>query len=644
MATNPFSRVFGSFADSAGAIADLGNWSIHGMGLLSPQRVDWLGAPIGFLQSDLVNLTAIVLIAPALLITKLAGSVLAYNVIIFTGLVFPAVMTYAAVRWIGVGALPGIWAGLVTLLLPFHVEAASDWFSVGHITMVPAAIVAVAWWGLSPSWRRALLIGGIVFVAFFTNAYSGLMVLVTALCALAGWALFPGRQIPARKRLVVLARPLLLMLIVITPVVAIGMATRDATSGRPIEWLYAFRVYPWQYGTPSVRSPFYADLLGGPTGLTASSATLFLGFLTVALAIAGLATPRRWAPLPPARANPVLAGATIVAVVGLLLPHTQPFELLGLRITSPGEWIFRVAPAFRAFDRFVMVAAVGMAILGAVALARIAARVPHRRMGVAIPVLAIAFTCAELWIRPVAQSPPIQTPRWAQELEARGAKGPAVVYPLVHPDTSEGYRLRFAQMKIGVPLLNGAPVGSQADRVMLSMPDPQQASTTERLHALGITTIVTTDGAEPAGADLAAKTSDGSVYIVRGQRPPAAAFHAGGYPFEGQAGGISGRWLGGPSAVEVYANRAACVRVSVIALSYGKTRHVRFGTRYGNPIQRVGAAPQNLSVTTRVPPGTTRVGLASTPGTMRVPRAGRRVSLYVAEPVVRELSDAECSQ
>jgi len=641
MVLNPFGRVFGPFNDSAGAIADLGNWSIHGFSLFGSQWVDWLGAPIGFWQSDLLNITAIVLVAPALIITEVAGSVLAYNTIIIAGLVMPAVMTYVVVRWIGAGMLPGVWAGLVTLLVPFHVEASADWFSVGHITMVPAAIIAVAWWGLRPSWRRAFLIFGVLLVAFFTNAYTGLIVLVTAMCALIGWVLFPGRAVSIRQRLLAVTRPLALVVVAMVPVVALGVHARSAVGERPIEYLYSFHVDAWQYLTPSDRSPVYADLLGGPTGLRTGTATLFLGFLTIALAITGLAAPRSWAPLRRDRSTPVIAASVIVVVVSIIFTHSRPFSIFGVEVPSPSELIFRVAPTFRAFDRFVLAAAVGLAIVGAVGLARVRSRAPAR-WGATIALGAIAITCAELWIRPVAQSPPITTPAWAEALREQDPRGPAVVYPLELPDSYLGYRLRYAQMKVGVPLLNGAPVGSQADRVLNSMPDPADPSTIERLHALGIRSVVVTDGIRPPGTTAVARAADGTVYAIRGPRPPAAAFYVAGYPPEGEPGDLRARWLQGPTAVEVIANRRACVRISLTAASYGPIRYATFGPGQGRAPVRVTADRTELSVTTRIAPGALRVGLSSTPGPIQVSGETRRVSLYVSEPRVTELQASKC--
>jgi hypothetical protein len=182
--------------------------------------------------------------------------------------------------------------------------------------------------------------------------------------------------------------------------------------------------------------------------------------------------------------------ATFVAA--LLFAAPSPIVVGGHEIPMPARVLWALVPAFRVIARWdvvLMTALVALAALGLQALAD-RAGVRHRLLPAAVVGAAMVISFLELTIHPAEYR--FRTVPVPPEYSAvdRTPPGALAEYPLGYSDI---YRLW--QSRHGRPIMNGAPVNTQADAARFVLLDPAQPGTAETLSLLGVTAIAIHPGA-----------------------------------------------------------------------------------------------------------------------------------------------------
>ena len=89
--------------DPAGYTWDFWDNAEHGLRLWGSGTREFISAPFGVPLPASANATLLVTLGPGLLVTWLAGPVVAYNVTVLSGLVLSSAAMYLLVRWLGLG-------------------------------------------------------------------------------------------------------------------------------------------------------------------------------------------------------------------------------------------------------------------------------------------------------------------------------------------------------------------------------------------------------------------------------------------------------------------------------------------------------------------------------------------------------------
>jgi hypothetical protein len=647
--------IYGYPGDSTGTIALL-SWLADKVGyhVVGTTHLSFTGAPFGTEFPNALNIQWALLFAPGTLATKLVGEVAAYNLLVVSGLALSGSAMYLLMR--SLGSLPPVaaWAGLVYTIFPWHLEKAQGHVGFVHLQGFPLLVLAVLAWHRNPTFSRALLVAGASLLLWMTAGYFGVLGSVSLCVLLLVVFVFHRHRLGTRRALGRLSLAGAFTLAV--PVLIYGLSVAGNPKGvgnpRTPEELFIYGARPWEYVLPSYRNPAFGDDVG--TWLAAhlhgsnfSETTLFVGWLTITLAMAWLV----WALL---RRRSLTADLALLAVALPVLivvagVFSLPSPIPRTDIATPGRVLWELAPQFRVPARFVVVVMTGLVCLAALGLGALCAAVARsvRRPGLAgllaggVCAAAAAVSLIELPLEasPATTNVSILPPYY----KAVRAAPPGILaeYPLAHADQAVNSDYLFWQRKHGRRLLNGAQLGTFADAVGQALADPASPETPAALAALGVSVVVV----RPTTYSLTGGPSE-LPPLVRGYRqlgseagsvvwevtaPPApavAAFKDGFGPTETPPGSRAGRWLYSDSGtVDLYARRAGAYRARFRVSSHGRFRVVRI--RGDQDFRLVSVARERMiEIPLRLPRGHSHLVLDARPGTEQIPD-GRHVSIYV---------------
>ena len=176
VALNLNDEIFGLGGDSTGTIWWL--WWMaddHGFHILGVTHHTETGWPFGWDQGNGVNIQWALLFFPAYLVTEVVGEVVAYNVVVLSGLVLSGVAMYILVRKMGAAPLVAGWAALVYIVFPWHLEKAGGHAAFTHLEVFPLLVLALLAWQRQPSRRLVLYLALITAVAWTTSGYFGII-------------------------------------------------------------------------------------------------------------------------------------------------------------------------------------------------------------------------------------------------------------------------------------------------------------------------------------------------------------------------------------------------------------------------------------------------------------------------------------
>jgi hypothetical protein len=491
--------------DPAGGIWEFWERANWGLPLWGDWGTQLVGMPFGRIAPAVVTTTQLFEYAPGVLITMIAGPVVAYNVLTLVGLACAGVATYALLRWLGCSAAVAAWAGGAFAMCPYILGKAINHLSLAQIACFPVAILAALWWSERASWRRALVVTATLVFAWITTPYNGLMVMVVLAVVCGGGAIRIWRAHgPAVAAKAVAWVGGLAVLCVGVPVWVLGksasMGTAPPDLNRPIADLDYFGARITDFVTPSANSVLMKGLNPGWTGVNTiidERTILYVGISVIALAIVGAITTWR-SPNPRLR----LAARTAAVLVPVLawFSLASPTTWLGIHIPVPSLWIWEVAPQFRTFARFGAPLMCALLILGALGL-RWLVGLGGKRWKVTVIAIVAFITVLDLSSGiPVPTSTPVpsmvpgralaDTPTW-RWLADEPTPGGVITYPtdrffyrqyLSHADET-----LYGQIIHGRPMVNGVMSANEvAYDFTQSVSDPTQPGVAKTLATAGV--------------------------------------------------------------------------------------------------------------------------------------------------------------
>lgn len=651
-------RYVGFAGDSTVTIAWF--WRLEqeeGYEILGKTRVLTNGAPFGWEEGNGVKVQWAFPYYPAYFIAKSFDEVVAYNFVIFSGLVLSAVAMYALVRRLGASPLVAAWSGLVFLLFPWHIEKAQGHAFFVHLEGFPLLLLAAVAWQARPVPSRALALAGSCVILATTSGYFALMALVAAAVLLAVAAYFHAARGVSR----VFLRLLLGGGACLGAVGVVYVLARAGSIGtgfwRPKEAaeLRIWGARLWEYVLPSYRNPFFDDDFGGWLlrhlhGSNPSETTLFVGWLTLALAAAWLtAALVSRGRLSLERRYVAVAFPALVAVA-VLFSLPSPLTAGG-SVPGPARLLWELSPQFRVSSRFGVLAMAALVPVAALGLEAVRRRltvswpspVVRHAVSVAVCALAVALSVAELAVSPIFFSTPAGPPPPEYEQLQKTRAGIVAEYPLARAIELITYDYLFLQRYHGRPLLNGAPDGTFSDAVRQVVVDPAAPGTAEALAALGVTAAIvrpstyvfTGGGAAPMqlgrGYRHIGRSPTGtSVWeVVADPAPALAVFTEGFWSAETPPGGATARWMTSDRArIDLVARRAGTYRARFFVSSYAQPRKLEIRGRDRSTSFVVGSG-RNIVLPLRLPRGRSSLELTSLPGPQPVPD-GRTVALSMS--------------
>ena len=596
----------GDGSDAAGTIGWLWRLQDEGYHLFGTTVHVLTGAPIGWEDSNGLNLQWLLAYYPAYLGAKVVGEVAAYNLVVLTGYVLSGVTMYVLARYLRCSRLVAAWAGLVFIVFPWHLERAEH-ASLVHLEILVLLLLALVATAEKPVALRFLLIGLATLAGWLTSGYFGVMAVIGACAfALAAAALGGGSN---RLRLVIGTT---VSALAATAVLGIGATSSGVGTGaglnREVEDLSVYGLRPTELVVPPADNlvagnwleSFHVGRLHGSTALETSN---YVGLLTIVLALAWLAVAWRRRANLDRRLRLATAGLAGVLLAALAFSAPSPVGVFGhLFSWGPSRVLWELVPAFRVPSRWIILigstlvplAALGLQAAVSVLSRRVGSRSGARLVPALLVAAAMVVSFGELATDPnelLLHTRPVP-PEYAAL--SRSPAGPVAVYPLGQPTS---YFLW--QRAHGRPLVNGPGEGSFADRVRLTLVDPGAPGTAARLALLGVPTIVTwqdaldyeTQSAPDVpnaswgpGYELVERFPDGSsVWRVTAAPAPALVTFAAGFgepiaPTPGQEYapvGLVGYPLDSPSGrgvVELSAREPGVIRLVLDALPAERTR------------------------------------------------------------------------
>ena len=652
-------HIYGLGGDSTGGLAGFRQWAEEiGYRITGISHVASAGAPFGYDQGNGVNLQSAFVFFPAYLITEAAGEIVAYNVVVLTGLALSGAAMYWLVRWLGCSRLVGAWAGLVFIVFPWHLEKAQGHPSLAHLEGFPLLLLAVFAWYRKPSFRRALLVAAASAVLWTTSGYFGFMGLAALPAIFVLAAASYARTVGLARALRRVALPAAASLAV--PVVVYGIASRGAgadgiATARNVHELVFYGARPWEYLIPSYRNRIFGDEVGQWEvahlhGSNFSETSLYVGWITIILAAGWLV----WALVKRSRLRAGVGFATLAlaATVATGLVFSLPTPLPRTDIPTPVRLIWEVAPQFRVPARFVALVMAGLVPLAALALEGIrlavARHVQPRAFAVVVAggvcVVAGVLSFLELSISPPTTLTDLSHAPPEYEAVRRAPRGLVAEYPLAPSNQAVNSDYLFWQRAHDRKIVNGAPLGTFADAVGQTLVDPTTPGTAEALATLGASVVIvrpsvyaftggpTTKTTVPRkGYRLLATTPAGTaVWQVAAKPAPAiAAFVSGFYSPETIEPGSTMRWMGSTGTVEMYTTRSGVHTATFSAASYGRSRRIRIEGQSGSRVVRVPGRYANISLSLVLPRGRSSLVLTADPGAESLPD-GRRATIYMS--------------
>jgi hypothetical protein len=652
-------HIFGLGGDSTGGMAGFRQWADEiGYHISGVSHLASVGAPFGYDQGNGVNLQSAFVFFPAYVITEVADEIVAYNIVVISGLVLSGAAMYWLVRWLGCARLVAAWAGLVFIVFPWHLEKAQGHPSLAHLEGFPLLLLAVFAWYRKPDLGRAFAVATASAILWTTSGYFGFMGLAALGPLFIVAAFFFAREIgpvPALRRVAVPAAASLAVPLMVYAVASRGATDEGIATARNVQELVYYGARPWEYLIPSYRNRLFGDDLGQwllehQHGSNFSETSLYVGWLTMLLAVCWLA----WALVSRARLRPELrfAAVGLVTTVATALVFSLPTPLPRTDLPTPVRLIWEVAPQFRVPARFVALVMASLVPLAALGLESVRLAVWRRAPSRAVATIAAGGVCVvagvlsfvELSISPPAIVTDLSAAPPEYATVEKAPPGLLAEYPLAASDQAVNSEYLFWQRAHKRRIMNGAPLGTFADAVRQTLVDPTTPGTPQALAALGASVAVVRPstyaftGGPPAktsrpakGYRLLGRTPAGAAVwrVIANPAPAIAVFTSGFYPSETVNPGSTMRWMGSTGTIDLFTRRAGVQNATFSAVSYGRPRRVRIEGQGGSRVIEVPTGQANFSLSLALPRGRSSLFLRADRGAEGLPD-GRQATVYMS--------------
>jgi O-antigen/teichoic acid export membrane protein len=566
-------------SDSTGSVAWF--WQARhesGFHLLGSTHHTLTGAPVGWNDTNALNLQVFLPYYPTYLLSQIVGETAAYNLTLLAGFVFSGVTMYGLVRYLRCSRAVAAWAALAVIVFPWHL-ARVEHVSLLHIEVLALLLFALVAASRRPSWLRFGLVGAANLACWLTSGYFGAIATVSTIAFALGAALVSRRR--HDWILVGGSTVCAFAVIVVLGIAAVSSGT-NAGAGlkRQVGDLAYYGLHPTELVVPPVRNIVLGDSLESfwkdhAHGSNRTELTNYIGWLTIVLAFTWLVVAVRKRRTISEDDRSATGGLVATFVVGLAFAAPSPVHVFGHEIAMPSRLLWEAVSAFRVpsrWDPMLMTALIPLAALGLQVVVRRFGRGAWVGLGIVAAAMVVSFL--ELAIHPAADRFRTTAPPEYASV-AQTPRGILAEYPLGYSDI---YRLW--QTKHGRPLMNGAPPESEADFVRRMVLDPAEPGTAQDLALLGVTAVVIHPGAlvdaevpprEPTndpGYRLVGRFPDrATVWRIVAQPAPAFVTLPGGFaaPRRTEQGFI-GYPLVSPAGVGVLQLRAK--QASVVELSF----------------------------------------------------------------------------
>jgi hypothetical protein len=381
------------------------------------------------------------------------------------------------------------------------------------------------------------------------------------------------------------------VLLPLAVVFATSRARIDEQVARPVEDLAAFSLSPAQFVDPRLSS--------------------YLGLAGIAAAIGGLVWGRGGRTL-----RLALAAVTLSGLWMALSPEAPVVGPL-----APASAIHAVFPYWRVYGRAEIVAALGIAALAGLAVARLAER--PGRSGRLLAALLAGVVVGDV----LRQPPPVAADLGRQDPAVdwlRGARAAVAEYPLYG---FQDYRLGpvlFRQIRHDRPLLNGGMEGTRSAELTAAASSDGAAQALPALRIAGVDRIVVDAGLpDPPGLIPGPSLGPGRRAFAVPPGEGAVVIADSAYGEEPGPAGRSFRWLSDGAALRVLSSCDGVARVRLLAVSHTVPRALTLGDgRF-----TVGTAPTPVELRVDVgADGTLELPVATVPAPAPLPGGDPRVA------------------
>ena len=486
------STIVGSLgSDSTGSVAWF--WEARhetGFHLLGSTHHTLSGAPLGWDDTNALNLQVFLPYYPTYLVAHVVGDTAAYNLTLLAGYVLSGMAMYVLVRYLGCGRAVAAWAALAAIVFPWHM-ARVEHVSLLHTEVLTLLILTLVAAARRPSLFRFGLVGAANLACWLTSGYFGAIAMITTIVFAVGAAVTARR----RRGLLVLGSTASAGAVILLLAVAAVASGTNAGAGlkRAAGDLAYYGLRPVELVVPALNNLVLGHALDSfwgrhMHGSNPTEISNYVGLLTLALAVTWLVIAfRRRASLSTDK-KAVTAALVATFVSGVAFAAPSPVHISGHAVPMPSRLLWELVPAFRVpsrWDPLLMSALIPLAALGLQAVShRLASRGNKATIGAAIVAVAIVVSFLELTTHPAARRfRTVPTPAEYAAVE-RTPPGILAEYPL---GSSDIYRLW--QTRHGRPLLNGAPPDTPSDYVRRTVLDPAEPGTAADLSLLGVTAI-----------------------------------------------------------------------------------------------------------------------------------------------------------
>ena len=421
------------------------------------------------------------------------------------------------------------WASLIAgWALAFYPFAAVN--GQLHLDAVYGWVLVLAVWRLiellwRPTRRNGILAGLAVTFAMWWSPYFLLFIGVTYVAITATTVVFAWRQNKRREILFPQAVAAgivggfmvsLLLLSTLAHSEAVGVRAHS------LQEITNYSAHPLAYILPDQQNPLFGSYTRGYLkeirhGQTADENRLYVGVSLLVLAGATLILYRRKRIA--RRVGQVVIVLWVVVLAALITSMPPQPDILGVHIPLPSYLISRITTTWRVYERFVMIAMLGLTLLAAIGLNALTA---NRKPAVRIAgmMLATIIVPLDLWVSRNHVVNKVTIPHIYRVL-ADQPRGLVAEYPLGPIDGL--YTDVFYQNTYDKPTIDGYEESTPQQSRAAILADISHRSTMERLATLGVKYVLIDATQSPVEAWVPVEKLGGGLHLIAAE--PYAALY-----------------------------------------------------------------------------------------------------------------------